>query len=55
MRTPSRRFTAQSRDRNLYRYLHDIQQFPLVEAGEEFRLARRWREHRESDAAQISA
>jgi RNA polymerase sigma-32 factor len=51
MRTPSRRFTAHSRDRDLYRYLHDIQQFPLVEAGEEFRLARRWREHRDSDAA----
>jgi len=51
MRTPSRRFTAPSRGRDFYRYLHDIQQFPLVEADEEFRLARRWREHRDSDAA----
>ena len=36
---------------NLSRYLSEIRRFPLLEPGEEFMLAKRWREHGDSKAA----
>jgi RNA polymerase sigma-32 factor len=38
-------------DAGLKRYLDDIRRFPMLEAHEELRLARRWREHSDRDAA----
>jgi RNA polymerase sigma-32 factor len=38
-------------DAGLKRYLDDIRRFPMLEAHEELRLARRWREHGDRDAA----
>jgi RNA polymerase sigma-32 factor len=32
-------------------YLRDVGKFPMLEAAEEYRLAKAWREHRASDAA----
>jgi RNA polymerase sigma-32 factor len=36
----------------LSRYLEDIRKFPMLEPGEEFMLAKRWKEHADSDAAE---
>ena len=36
---------------NLTRYLQEIRKFPMLEHDEEFMLAKRWREHEDSDAA----
>ncbi|MBL8702260.1 MAG: RNA polymerase sigma factor RpoH [Alphaproteobacteria bacterium] len=36
---------------NLGRYLQEIRKFPLLEPDEEFMLAKRWREHGDSEAA----
>jgi len=36
---------------NLARYLQDIRKFPILEAQQEYMLAKRWREHGDSDAA----
>ncbi|MEE8579500.1 MAG: RNA polymerase sigma factor RpoH [Hyphomicrobium sp.] len=36
----------------LTRYLEDIRKFPMLEPGEEFMLAKSWREHDDSDAAE---
>ena len=36
---------------NLSRYLQDIRKFPMLEADEEFMLAKSWREHDDVDAA----
>ena len=36
---------------NLGRYLQDIRKFPMLEPGQEFMLAQRWREHADLDAA----
>jgi len=36
----------------LARYLQEIRRFPMLEAGEEYMLAKRWREHEDPDAAQ---
>src|SRR6202789_4672298 len=36
---------------NLARYLHEIRKFPMLEVGEEYMLAKRWREHSDPDAA----
>jgi len=36
---------------NLSRYLQEIRKFPLLEPQEEFMLAKRWREHDDSQAA----
>ncbi len=36
---------------NLTRYLHDIRKFPMLEPDEEYMLARRWKEHGDSEAA----
>lgn len=35
----------------LHRYLSEIRNFPMLEQGEEYMLAKRWREHEDSDAA----
>ncbi len=40
------------RDQNgVSQYLREIRQFPMLEPNEEFMLAKRWREHEDSDAA----
>ena len=36
---------------SLSRYLSEIRKFPMLEKGEEFMLARSWKEHEDSDAA----
>ena len=36
---------------NLTRYLQEIRKFPMLEHDQEFMLAKRWREHEDSDAA----
>jgi RNA polymerase sigma-32 factor len=36
---------------NLQRYLQQIRQFPMLEKGEEYMLAKRWREHEDTEAA----
>ena len=40
-----------SGDRGLARYLNEIRQFPLLEAQQEYTLAKRWREHDDREAA----
>ena len=42
---------APSVDAGLSRYLTEIRKFPLLQPKEEVAYARRWREHRDSDAA----
>jgi len=36
---------------NLSRYLQEIRKFPMLEPNEEFMLAKRWREHEDTEAA----
>jgi len=36
---------------NLSRYLSDIRKFPMLEADQEYMLAKRWREHGDTEAA----
>ncbi|HSI40413.1 MAG TPA: RNA polymerase sigma factor RpoH [Xanthobacteraceae bacterium] len=40
-----------SAEGGLNRYLEEIRRFPMLEPQEEFMLAKRWREHEDSDAA----
>ncbi|MDH7798496.1 MULTISPECIES: RNA polymerase sigma factor RpoH [unclassified Beijerinckia] len=40
-----------SADSGLSRYLAEIRRFPMLEPGEEYMLAKRWREHGDRDAA----
>lgn len=40
-----------SPEQNLSRYLYNIRQFPMLEAGEEADLARRWRDQEDEEAA----
>lgn len=40
-----------SSDASLSRYLDEIRKFPMLEPGEEFMLAKRWREHGDTGAA----
>ncbi|HEX3809224.1 MAG TPA: RNA polymerase sigma factor RpoH [Rhizomicrobium sp.] len=47
----SRGLPALSSEGGLSRYLTEIRKFPLLESGEEYMLAKRWREHEDSDAA----
>ena len=47
----SRNLPSLMSDSNLARYLAEIRQFPMLEASEEFMLAKRWREHADSEAA----
>jgi RNA polymerase sigma-32 factor len=42
---------APSPEGNLTRYLQAIRKFPMLEPSEEFMLAKRWREHEDSEAA----
>jgi RNA polymerase sigma-32 factor len=42
---------ALSPDSGLQRYLQEIRKFPMLEKGEEYMLAKRWREHGDSGAA----
>jgi RNA polymerase sigma-32 factor len=42
---------AMAPDGNLTRYLQEIRKFPMLEADEEYMLAKRWREHADSEAA----
>ncbi|MEZ5936843.1 MAG: RNA polymerase sigma factor RpoH [Hyphomonadaceae bacterium] len=43
---------ALSPEQGLSRYLSEIRKFPLLEKGEEFMLAKRWREHEDPEAAE---
>ena len=51
--TPLRRsaLTPPSVDAGLSRYLADIRKFPILTPEEELAYAKRWREHRDRDAA----
>ncbi|MEX0627347.1 MAG: sigma-70 family RNA polymerase sigma factor, partial [Cucumibacter sp.] len=40
-----------SAESGLTRYLQEIRKFPMLEPGEEFMLAKRYREHQDSEAA----
>lgn len=40
-------------DRNLSRYLQHIRKFPMLSPEEEYRLAKRWVEHHDEDAADV--
>ena len=40
-----------SSESGLSRYLTEIRKFPMLEPGEEYMLAKRWREHHDPDAA----
>ena len=51
MATTSRYLPTFASDSNLSRYLQEIRKFPMLEASEEFMLAKRWREHGDSEAA----
>ena len=51
MAATSRYLPTFSSDSNLSRYLQEIRKFPMLEASEEFMLAKRWREHGDSEAA----
>ncbi|MCK5274263.1 MAG: RNA polymerase factor sigma-32, partial [Alphaproteobacteria bacterium] len=37
---------------NLQRYLQEIRKFPMLQPEEEYMLAKAWREHDDSEAAQ---
>jgi RNA polymerase sigma-32 factor len=43
---------AISPEGNLQRYLQEIRKFPMLEKEQEYMLAKRWREHDDTDAAQ---
>ncbi len=45
------RIPALTADGNLARYLQEIRKFPMLEANEEYMLAKRWREHGDTQAA----
>ena len=49
MNTPN--IPALSPETSLSRYLQEIRRFPMLEPDEEFMLAKRWREHDDTDAA----
>ncbi|MBK8176910.1 MAG: RNA polymerase sigma factor RpoH [Rhodospirillales bacterium] len=42
---------SMSPDRNLARYLQSIRRFPMLEASEEYELAKRWADHGDEQAA----
>ena len=48
---PSASLPALSQETGLTSYLQEIRQFPLLEVGEEFQLARRWRDEGDTEAA----
>ncbi|MCA8898343.1 MAG: sigma-70 family RNA polymerase sigma factor, partial [Hyphomonas sp.] len=41
-----------SPEQGLSRYLTEIRKFPMLEKNEEFMLARRWKEHEDTEAAE---
>ncbi len=43
--------TVPAEGSGLARYLDEIRRFPMLEVGEEYMLAKRWREHEDVDAA----
>jgi RNA polymerase sigma-32 factor len=43
---------ALSPEQGLSRYLSEIRKFPMLEKNEEFMLARRWRDHEDTEAAE---
>jgi RNA polymerase sigma-32 factor len=45
------RLPALGDERSVARYLREIRQFPMLEGSEEFMLAKRWREHGDTEAA----
>jgi RNA polymerase sigma-32 factor len=47
----TRALPALGAESNLTRYLQEIRKFPMLEADEEFMLAKRWREHGDTEAA----
>jgi RNA polymerase sigma-32 factor len=47
----SRNLPTIASDSNLSRYLQEIRKFPMLEASEEYMLAKRWREHEDPEAA----
>ncbi|HWA45518.1 MAG TPA: RNA polymerase sigma factor RpoH [Hypericibacter adhaerens] len=51
MASLSRSLPVLASDGNLSRYLQDIRKFPMLEADEEYMLAKRWREHEDTEAA----
>ena len=51
MATALRTLPALSSDSGLSRYLSEIRKFPMLEPEEEFMLAKRFREHEDSEAA----
>ena len=51
MTTTIRTLPTLQSDSGLSRYLQEIRKFPMLEADEEFMLAKRWREHKDPEAA----
>jgi RNA polymerase sigma-32 factor len=51
MATTAYRLPTLSSERGLSRYLAEIRKFPMLTPDEEFMLAKRWREHGDSEAA----
>ncbi|MGE3969654.1 MAG: RNA polymerase sigma factor RpoH [Dongiaceae bacterium] len=51
MATTSRTVPVLTAEGNLSRYLSDIRKFPMLEADQEYMLAKRWREHGDTEAA----
>src|SRR5689334_15213973 len=52
MTTTIRTLPSLQSDSGLSRYLQEIRKFPMLEANEEFMLAKRWREHKDPEAAE---
>ncbi len=52
MTNVSRGLPSLSPDSGLSRYLAEIRNFPMLEPSEEFMLAKRWKEHQDTEAAQ---
>jgi len=51
MAANSRNLPTIASDSNLSRYLQEIRKFPMLDASEEYMLAKRWREHEDPEAA----
>jgi len=51
MSTAIRTLPSLQSDSGLSRYLQEIRKFPMLEPDEEFMLAKRWREHKDPEAA----
>ena len=49
--TKTRTLPTLSSDGNLSRYLQEIRKFPMLEPDQEYMLAKRWREHGDTEAA----